>query len=103
MAFPKDQFIFATAIATIQTCLTDVQSWMKTNKLKLNPDKTEFILLGNKSQRERLAACFAVDILGSVISPSDKVRDLFCILIFPSRATLHRCVGLVLYVFVTSD
>ena len=49
---------------------------MTTNKLKLNPDKTEFILLGNKSQREKLAAYFAVDILGSVISPTVKARYL---------------------------
>ena len=45
---------FGTAIATLQTCLTYVQSWMTTNKLNL--DKTEFILFGNKSQRERLAS-----------------------------------------------
>ena len=46
------------AIATLQTCLTDVQSWMATNELKLNLDKTEFMLLDNKSQRENLTVFF---------------------------------------------
>jgi len=51
---------------------------MTTNELKLNPDKPEFILLGNKSQRERLVVYYflPVDILGSVISPTDKARNL---------------------------
>jgi len=62
--------------ATLQTYLTGVQSWMITNKLKLNPDKIEFILLGNKSQWEKLAVFFPVDILGNVISPTDKARNL---------------------------
>ena len=67
---------FPTAIATLQKCLTDVQTWMATNKLKLNPDKTEFILLGTKSQRDKLAGFFPVDILGNLIRPTNKARNL---------------------------
>ena len=37
-------------INSLQECLTSVQDWMFTNKLKLNPDKTEFMLIGNKCQ-----------------------------------------------------
>ena len=29
-------------------CLDDVTEWMSTSKLKLNPDKTEFIIFGSK-------------------------------------------------------
>ena len=36
------------ALNGLQTCLASVQSWMSTNKLKLNPDKTEFLLIGNE-------------------------------------------------------
>ena len=67
---------FATALPTLQKCLADVQNWMSENKLKLNPDKTEFILLGTKSQRDKLADRFPVDILGSQIRPTDKARNL---------------------------
>ena len=37
----------ATVLNGLQSCLASVQSWMLTNKLKLNPDKTEF-LIGNE-------------------------------------------------------
>ena len=49
---------------------------MTTNKLKLNPDKTEFILVGNKSQRKNFVVFFPVDILGSTIGLMDKAHNL---------------------------
>ena len=49
---------------------------MAASKLKLNPDKTEFILFGSARQRNKLAKCFPIDILGNELSPSDKVRNL---------------------------
>ena len=41
-------------IQSLQDCLMSVQDWMFTNKLKLNPDKTEFMLVGNKCQRKKI-------------------------------------------------
>ena len=64
------------SFSELQKCLCDVQSWMGSNKLKLNPDKTEFILFGSVSQRAKLAKCFPIDILGSKLFPTDKVRNL---------------------------
>ena len=32
----------------LKNCLTNIQNFMLTNKLKLNPDKTEFILIGSQ-------------------------------------------------------
>ena len=51
---------------------------MSASKLKLNPDKTEFIyeLFGSKKQRERLNACFLIDILGNPLHPTESVRNL---------------------------
>ena len=45
-------------IKSLQECLTSVQDWMFTNKLKLNPDKTEFMLIGNKRHRNKLIQSF---------------------------------------------
>ena len=56
--------------------LKAVQTWMGINKLKLNPEKTEFIIFGNKSQRLKLANIFPVNILGNQVSPSNSVRNL---------------------------
>ena len=49
---------------------------MSASKLKLNPDKTEFILFGSKKQRERLNVCFPIDILGNPLHPTKSVRNL---------------------------
>ena len=38
----------AAALNGLQPCLASVQSWMLMNKLKVNPDKTEFLLIGNE-------------------------------------------------------
>ena len=55
-------------------------SWMSEDKLKLNDDKTEFLLVGTKQQ---LAKVSTKDIkVGCVeISPSSSVRILACGLI----------------------
>ena len=47
-----------------------------TSKLKLNPDKTEFIICVSKTQRDKLKACFPIDILGSPRCPVNSVKNL---------------------------
>ena len=64
------------AISHLQACLNEVQLWMSGNLLKLNPDKTEFILVGSKFQAAKLAPFFPLDVLGQDITPSDSVRNL---------------------------
>ena len=49
---------------------------MSANKLKLNPDKTEFIVFGNKRQQAELAPFFPADILGNRLVPADTVKNL---------------------------
>ena len=43
----------SAALNSLQLYLTSVQSWMLMNKLKLKPDKTEFLLIGNEWQRSK--------------------------------------------------
>ena len=66
----------STVIPELQSCLTAIQKWMAGYKLKLNPDKTEFIVFGPKKKRDSLLKFFPIDILGNKISPGDKVRNL---------------------------
>ena len=56
--------------------LYDVQEWMSLSKLKLNPEKTEFIVFGSKAQRQKISSDFPVSILGSLLHPVDSVRNL---------------------------
>ena len=64
------------AFEKLNKCLDDVKEWMSTSKLKLNPDKTKFIISGSKRQRDKLKACFPTDILGSSLRPVDSVKNL---------------------------
>ena len=49
---------------------------MSLSKLKLNPEKTEFIVSGSKAQRQKISSHFPVSILGSLLHPVDSVRNL---------------------------
>ena len=49
---------------------------MFTNKLKLNPDKTEFILIGSKNNCKQLLPHFPINILGNQVSPAQSVKNL---------------------------
>ena len=66
----------SAAFEKLNRCLDDVKEWMSTSKLKLNPDKTEFIIFGSKRQRDKLKACFPIDILGNSLCPADLVKNL---------------------------
>ena len=69
----------ASALDKLSCCLEDVKTWLSTNKLKLNPDKTKFIVFGSKSQHEKLNHSFLVNILSNRISPVDAVRKPWCL------------------------
>ena len=43
---------FNFSIKELTECLLFVQEWMNDVKLKLNPDKTEFFITGNKHSRK---------------------------------------------------
>ena len=64
------------SISSLSDCLTDISLWMKSGKLKLNSDKTEFIIIGTKQQRQKLSNHCPVKLLDNDISPSDSVRNL---------------------------
>ena len=66
----------AAALNGLQSCLASVQSWMSTNKLKLNPDKTEFLLIGNERQRNKYFSMFPTELLGVKSYPAKSARNL---------------------------
>ena len=66
----------STAFEQLNRCLDDIKEWMSTSKLRLNTDKTEFIIFDSERQRDKLKACFPIDILGSPLCPVDSVKNL---------------------------
>ena len=63
-------------MTALTDCLNDIQNFMAANKLKLNPDKTEFILIGSKYSRKQLHSLFPTDILGNKVAPASNVKNL---------------------------
>ena len=57
---------FTSAQSNIQSCISDTLSWMQSNKLKLNTEQTEMMLVGS-SVRISLVGCESADIGGSCI------------------------------------
>ena len=49
---------------------------MSNSKLKLNPEKTEFVIIGSKNQRDKLKRHFPADILSNPLHPSESVENL---------------------------
>ena len=64
------------SVSTLSDCLTDILFWMEPSKLKLNPGKTDLIIIGTKQQRNRVISHFPVKMIGSDTFPSDTVRNL---------------------------
>ena len=86
-------FLFCLYTTSISQIITthDISLWMKSSKLKLNSDKTEFIIIGTKQQRQKLSNHFPVKLLDNDISPSDSVRNLG--VIFDSDFSFHKHVS----------
>ena len=49
---------------------------MSMNKLKLNPDKTEFLLIGNKRQQSKYLSLFPIKLFGVKTNPAKSARNL---------------------------
>ena len=64
------------SLEKLQHCLMDVSAWMKGSKLKLNPSKTEFLLIGTKLQREKFLNDFPCLLLGQDTNPSTSAKNL---------------------------
>ena len=60
---------FDSSMEELTECLKSVQERIDGVKLKLNPEKTEFIIIGQKAIRESLAPNFPVPLLQNNITP----------------------------------
>ena len=70
---PEDRL---KSLDRIKSCLNDIHVWMSENKLKINAEKTEFIVFGAKDSYKWLSDSFAVNILGSCLFPTDVAHNL---------------------------
>jgi len=82
-AYDDDMQTYASCSAPDQQIVTsrllagvaDIETWMTSNRLKLNADKTEFIWLGTRQQLAKVSSSPLL-IKCRFITPLNKVRDL---------------------------
>ena len=72
---PGSDYDQAAAVSAMESCISDIRRWMLSKKLKLNDDKTEFLIIGTRQQLEKVnieELC-----VGShFIKPSSVVKNL---------------------------
>ena len=72
---PKDKASTSDIIIKIQNCFSEIKTWMSENLLKLNGDKTEFLIMTLKKHQHNIEVEYLE--LDSVrIYPSKSVRNL---------------------------
>ena len=62
-------------IKTLELCIAEIRKWMQTNLLKLNNEKTEFLLVGTKQQLSKITN-IDVKIGHDEIKPVSSIRNL---------------------------
>ena len=71
-----------------QHCVMAMSAWMTGSKLKLNPSKTEFLLIGTKLQREKFLNNFPCSIPGQDTNQSALAKNLG--LVFDSSLNFRK-------------
>ena len=64
------------SLEKLQHCVMAVSAWMTGSKLKLNPSKTDFLLIGTKLQREKILNNSPCLIPGQDTKPSASAKNL---------------------------
>ena len=72
----EDMILMAGLLQQMADCIEDVSTWISSNRLCLNPSKTELIWLGSSRRLQNCATDTEMSVLGSLIPPVDSVRDL---------------------------
>ena len=76
-------------VSSLQNCLADIRSWMIKNKLKINDDKTEFLVI--TSRYSKLSKDIQIKIGQSNILPSASCKSLG--VLFDDRMTMDAQVA----------
>ena len=65
----------AEALQRLEACIAEIREWMRTNHLKLNETKTEFLIIGSNAQVRQLSKQ-GITIGEAVIQPSQSARNI---------------------------
>ena len=71
---------YKDAIARLEGCIADIRIWLAANHLKLNDDKTEFIIFGHSNLTKKISGSKSIVIGDATISASATVRNIGAVL-----------------------
>ena len=71
-SFNSTQNCAANCLKSLETCIQDIRDWMKSNFLKMNEEKTEFIIFGSPQQLQKIIIPF-IKIGNNEIPPVSQV------------------------------
>ena len=66
----------SSSLQQIRTCIDDIFCWMTESRLKLNADKTEFLIIGTHRQRDKIKTLFPIPLLNQHVMPAVSTRNL---------------------------
>ena len=78
------------ALRKLELCIMDLKNWMKTNKLMLNNNKTEFFIAGSRQSIQRHPPS-QLQVGNSTIMPSCHIRNLG--VMFDTHMTMSKQVS----------
>ena len=64
-----------SVISKVTACITEIDKWMSSNRLKVNSEKTQFIWLGSCQQLQKITL-ESIDLAGSTLTFQSSVNDL---------------------------
>ena len=65
----------AQTVERQEDCLIQIKNWMDSNRLRMNPDKTEFIYFGSSHQLSKCTA-HSIDVDGVSVNKADSIKLL---------------------------
>ena len=65
-----------SSLEMLSNTFSDILSWMNSNKLLLNPSKTEFLLIGTKQQRLKFSQLTTLSLGNDIIPVNSSARNL---------------------------
>ena len=86
LCFKPTQQCADNTIERIESCICEIRKWMQENFLKLNDEKTEFVLIGSRQQMSKVHVPH-ITIGDADITPATKARNLG--VIFDSSMSLN--------------
>ena len=63
------------SLSLLSSTLDEIYAWLTSNRLSVNPSKTEFLIIGNSQQRNKIQSASIV-FCGNIIPPSSSARNL---------------------------